>query len=186
MTGDRLERVYIIGSEGSSVVKIGRTVDLERRIPALQTGSYLPLHVIWTCAGDNGLETYLHHHFAKFKTHGEWFDFGQDDPVESVKAAIRNRVKPVPKARQEDRHESADPVPSLAVRMEDAVSTRMANAEDAARLDLPEGSPIMVIERTYYGSGGEVVEFSTVLRPSGPYLVSYQPTDEELNSPRYW
>lgn len=182
----RLERVYIIGSEGSSIVKIGRTVDLDRRLPTLQTGSHLPLHVVWTCAGDRGLEGYLHHHFADLQTHGEWFDFGSDDPIESVKEAIRNRIVPIHKPRSDrtDETPSAD-APPLAVRLEDSICARPATAQEALRLGVSQGTPLMVIERTYYSADGTVVEFSTILRPGGEYSFSYQPTDEELNSPRY-
>jgi hypothetical protein len=50
------ERVYVIGSPGSSTVKIGRTVDLKKR----------------STPGGHELEMHLHRRFRPSRSHGEW------------------------------------------------------------------------------------------------------------------
>ncbi|MEU1503060.1 GIY-YIG nuclease family protein [Streptomyces sp. NPDC005732] len=175
----RIERIYIIGSDGSPIVKIGRSSNLERRLPTLQTGSHLPLHVLWTCAGDSSLESYLHRYFAARCTQGEWFDFGSEDPIHAVKTAIKARPSviqlppaPLPEA----------PAPPDAIRMEEQISARFATEEEAARWSVPVRTALLVIERTYYDPEGAVLEFSTTARLHGGYDLSFIPDDEWLNS----
>lgn len=79
--------VYIIGSPGSSVVKLGTTTQLAKRLRALQLSSPVPLEVLWSTPGDRASEAALHEHFAHLREHGEWFDFGDADPVRAVRAA---------------------------------------------------------------------------------------------------
>ena len=82
------ELVYVIGGPGSSVVKIGRTTNLSRRLTAIQSMSPLPLRVLVTFAGGSPLESALHRHFRTLRTHGEWFDFGDAEPVPAIEAAV--------------------------------------------------------------------------------------------------
>lgn len=78
--------VYVIGS-GTSLVKLGRTGDLRKRLAMLQTGSPEKLEVLWATEGDALLESYLHEAFKHRRQHGEWFALGED-PVPMVKAAV--------------------------------------------------------------------------------------------------
>jgi hypothetical protein len=66
------ERVYVIGSPGSSTVKIGRTVDLKKRLAEIQRMSPVPLEVLWSTPGGHELETHLHRHLRPSRSHGEW------------------------------------------------------------------------------------------------------------------
>ncbi|WP_331758636.1 GIY-YIG nuclease family protein [Streptomyces sp. NBC_01547] len=75
--------VYILGAEGSPLVKIGWTNNPSRRLADLQSGSPLALRLLATCEGDARLESALHGHFADRRVRGEWFDLG-DDPVDLV------------------------------------------------------------------------------------------------------
>lgn len=80
--------VYVIGEPGSSVVKIGLTWgSLEKRLYEIQLMSPVRLRVLWSCAGDNWVETGLHRRFADRRTHGEWFDFGDEDPISAISSA---------------------------------------------------------------------------------------------------
>ncbi|SDZ34150.1 T5orf172 domain-containing protein [Saccharopolyspora shandongensis] len=83
-------KLYVIGGQqDSGVIKIGVSIDPERRRDQLQIGSSLKLQVLWT--HDNGskrLEQWLHQRFAKYRTHNEWFDFGRRKALPLVQDAV--------------------------------------------------------------------------------------------------
>lgn len=81
--------VYVIGPRESSVVKIGKATDLLDRLAAIQTGNPEHLVIRWAVAGGRSLETDLHETFKLLRLVGEWFDFGELDPVEQVHAAVK-------------------------------------------------------------------------------------------------
>ena len=85
--------VYVIGAPGSGVVKIGRSVDIETRFATIQNACPTKVEVRWTTPGAAQLEGQLHAEFGHLRTFGEWFDFGDDDPVAAVQAAIE-RIQP--------------------------------------------------------------------------------------------
>lgn len=80
---------YVIGIEGSPLVKIGYTsVKPEERRGALQTGLPYELTLLWSTPGD--FETQLHDMFAEHRVRGEWFDLTSlGDPVRVVQAAVQ-------------------------------------------------------------------------------------------------
>lgn len=82
-------RVYLIGVAESPVVKIGKAVNVEQRRKSLQTSSPHKLVTRWATPGGHTLERWLHAEFDEFRVEGEWFDFGDRDPVAEVKAAVR-------------------------------------------------------------------------------------------------
>lgn len=84
------EVVYLIGSPDGGLVKIGRTCNVNRRLADIQRMSPVPLALLWHTPGNHILEKALHRAFSIHRTHGEWFDFGDDDPV----AMIERRVSP--------------------------------------------------------------------------------------------
>lgn len=89
--------VYILGSPGSHVVKIGTTTRPDQRIKDIQTMSPVPIEVLALMPGGRAEEAALHRHFSGLRTHGEWFDFGESDPLSTIQAAIGNRFQiPVP------------------------------------------------------------------------------------------
>lgn len=79
--------VYLVGSTQARPVKIGVAKDVEARTAELQTGSPLPLHLIWKTRGGESLERDLHERFAPYRIHGEWFDFGDESPAAVVASA---------------------------------------------------------------------------------------------------
>ncbi|MEV7342907.1 GIY-YIG nuclease family protein [Streptomyces sp. NPDC093544] len=87
--------VYLIGSEAAGgMVKIGRTVDVPKRLATFQTASPARLAVLWTTPGGSALEAALHREFAHRRRNGEWFDLGPD-PVSAVRDALV-RIGPNP------------------------------------------------------------------------------------------
>ncbi|MFI6560365.1 GIY-YIG nuclease family protein [Streptomyces sp. NPDC050534] len=78
---------YLIGADGTHLVKIGIAKDPMRRLKELQTGQPMALHLLWSAVGD--YERDLHIHFAAHRIRGEWFDLSAvGDPIDVVKAAV--------------------------------------------------------------------------------------------------
>lgn len=86
--GDKRQVVYVIGQPGQRVAKIGTTSNLRARLRAIQTGCPVRLEVLWTCPGGRVLESWLHRAFGERRLEGEWFDFGEYDPVLSVQKTV--------------------------------------------------------------------------------------------------
>ncbi|AJT62476.3 hypothetical protein T261_0787 [Streptomyces lydicus] len=78
----------MIGSAGSTRVKIGTSVSPEKRLKELQTGNPDRLEVLWYTSGGRELEALLHQAFADHRVEGEWFDFGDVQPVGAIPAAV--------------------------------------------------------------------------------------------------
>lgn len=82
--------VYIIGCEGSHLVKIGWASDVTKRCATLARWNSHPVFVIWQSDDKYGFlaEQYVHRFYRERQHHGEWFDFGEDDPVPLVERAL--------------------------------------------------------------------------------------------------
>ncbi|QDN64283.1 GIY-YIG nuclease family protein [Streptomyces sp. S1D4-14] len=87
MTSDTAGQVYVIGSPGSRIAKIGYSKAPEKRLWFLQVGSPDELLLLATFEGGQDLEAALHRYFRAYHRRGEWFELG-DDPVETVRAAV--------------------------------------------------------------------------------------------------
>ncbi|MEU0391027.1 GIY-YIG nuclease family protein [Streptomyces chartreusis] len=85
---DADERVYVIAGHGTSLVKIGRSRNVQQRLSTLQSMSPLPLRLVCTFSGGPELEAALHRYFEAQRTHGEWFDLPSADPAAVVSAAV--------------------------------------------------------------------------------------------------
>ncbi|WP_051761338.1 GIY-YIG nuclease family protein [Microbispora rosea] len=82
------EYVYLIGCAESALVKIGRSEDVSRRRTEIQRMSPVPLTVLWSHPGGAELETRLHRCFGHLRSHGEWFHFGEEDPIACVQKVV--------------------------------------------------------------------------------------------------
>lgn len=73
MRDTRPVNVYII--QAGEMVKIGKAVNVEKRLRSLQTASPVVLHLVRAIESDDGnrLELELHRRFAKYRENGEWF-----------------------------------------------------------------------------------------------------------------
>lgn len=82
--------VYVIGMVGQRPVKIGHSGNPWSRLQALQTANPIPLELRAAYVGGRELEEQLHERFADIRMHGEWFDFGNADPLVHVSEFIRS------------------------------------------------------------------------------------------------
>jgi hypothetical protein len=81
--------LYLIGEgNGSGVVKIGRSENPRRRLSDVQVNTPLRMQLIHVVEDGGDFERPLHREFADINITGEWFDFGDRDPVGAVLAAI--------------------------------------------------------------------------------------------------
>jgi len=65
--------VYFIQAEIGGLIKIGYTIDLDKRLRTVQAHSSVPAKVIGTMRGSYEIEQEIHSKFASFRKHGEWF-----------------------------------------------------------------------------------------------------------------
>lgn len=68
----QITKTYIVRKQGSKEVKIGRSVQVDKRIRTIETQSGYQLEVLAIIPKD--IENMLHKQFAEFRTVGEWFD----------------------------------------------------------------------------------------------------------------
>ncbi|MFE0472386.1 GIY-YIG nuclease family protein [Streptomyces sp. NPDC058947] len=81
--------VYVMGAdELGSQVKIGWSDAPERRLRQLQTGLPYALTVRDKHPGPRALETFLKAEFADLRIRGEWFNFGDRDPLPLIAEAV--------------------------------------------------------------------------------------------------
>lgn len=93
--------VYLVGSPLVTPVKIGTSRNPAQRLADLQVGSPVPLSLLWKTPGTRELERMLHDYFVHYRSHGEWFDFGDLNPIAAVTGALslfgyRQAVSPAP------------------------------------------------------------------------------------------
>src|SRR5690606_28849223 len=85
--GRRQSWIYVIGCDEVRLVKIGISSDVPGRLAGLQVGSPVELRILWTMPGSIDMEQDLHEYFRAYRRHGEWFDFGDENPVAMVAGA---------------------------------------------------------------------------------------------------
>lgn len=88
----RSEYVYLIACTENSLVKIGRSVDVDRRFGDIQRMAPVRLEILWKTEGDWRLESQLHRVFRERRVHGEWFDFSGCDPVRMAQGAVAGEL----------------------------------------------------------------------------------------------
>ena len=89
MTQPASEHVYVLGTADGRTVKIGRTINVAKRVSEIQSMSPTPLRLLWSHPGGHELETNLHRQFSALRAHGEWFVF-TNDPLPLIKWAVAN------------------------------------------------------------------------------------------------
>ncbi len=91
--------VYVIGPPGSGRVKIGTSLNPQKRLKELQTGNPDRLEVLWAAPGGRDLESALHRTFSAYRIEGEWFDFGTIEPVGAIPRAVHSYLNPKPRGQ---------------------------------------------------------------------------------------
>lgn len=72
--------VYVVGAIGGAQPwKIGRTTDPKQRMASLQAHSPVKLEYIKIAEAHPTLEPSIHRQFARYRIHGEWFSFPEED-----------------------------------------------------------------------------------------------------------
>lgn len=89
LQGNKQQVLYVIGNPKHRIAKIGITTNLPARLRTIQTGHPFRLEVLWSCPGGRRLESWLHEGLAARRLTGEWFDFGEFDPVFVVRDGVR-------------------------------------------------------------------------------------------------
>ena len=69
------DHLYLIQSDKSGMIKIGRSVDPEKRLKNLQTGNPNRLKLIAVFENQGYREKLLHEELDKFRKKGEWFTY---------------------------------------------------------------------------------------------------------------
>lgn len=72
LTRDGYVKTYIIRKQGTCEVKIGKSIQVEKRVRTLKTQSGANLEVLAVIPKD--IEAMLHRQFCELRTVGEWFD----------------------------------------------------------------------------------------------------------------
>jgi hypothetical protein len=72
-----MDSLYIIQSDKSGAIKIGRSKNPQQRLKQLQTGSPFRLKILLILEGKGSIEKQLHRRLNEYKQDckGEWFDF---------------------------------------------------------------------------------------------------------------
>ncbi len=86
-SGLRVPVTYFIRHPLTGLIKIGKTIDLDKRIVALECGSGVQLEIIHSETGD--FEKEFHERFSNQRVYGEWFT----DDSEVISRFIEKRKR---------------------------------------------------------------------------------------------
>lgn len=81
--------LYIIQSDVSGNIKIGRSKDPQKRLKQLQTGNPNKLKLIAEFKGEGWKEKILHDRLAFYRLEGEWFKY---DCIGSIPDSLYERI----------------------------------------------------------------------------------------------
>lgn len=68
-----VRQVYFVEAKSVNLIKIGSSLDPDRRFAELQLLSPVPLEIICCTDGGSKREAELHEQFSHLRSHGEWF-----------------------------------------------------------------------------------------------------------------
>lgn len=84
----RQSYVYFLQAEGDGLIKIGRTINPDKRVRELQTLAPSPLKLLALVEGGKDREREIHEMFVDARSHGEWFE-----PTPQLLRFIQNHSK---------------------------------------------------------------------------------------------
>lgn len=67
------QRIYFLHAPSARAIKIGISIDIDKRIQSLRSGSPVSLTLLGTIAGGADEEKEIHNRWAHIRMHGEWF-----------------------------------------------------------------------------------------------------------------
>lgn len=103
--------VYFLLAREVGRVKIGRSIDIERRLSEIRLLSPCALELVGYIEGGAKLETEYHRRWAHLRQHGEWFTALPDLIVElEVASLVSAWNRACPEARTRAREQMAGPV----------------------------------------------------------------------------
>ena len=70
--------LYFIQCQTTKRVKIGISADVEGRLKWIRQVSPTQVEILCKIKTRSGLESVLHEQFAKYRLHGEWFEFSDE------------------------------------------------------------------------------------------------------------
>jgi len=70
--------VYFIQCDVTKRVKIGLSMDPKDRLKKMQAMCPTELSIIYQVKTRSEMEEVLHERFAKYRLHGEWFEYGEE------------------------------------------------------------------------------------------------------------
>ena len=83
------DSLYIIQSDVTGMIKIGRSKDPQKRLKQLQTGNPNKLKLIAEFKGEGWKENYLHERLKSYRLEGEWFSY---DCVGSIPESYYEKI----------------------------------------------------------------------------------------------
>ena len=81
--------LYIIQSDVTGMIKIGRSKNPEKRLKQLQTGNPNRLKLIATFKGQGWKEKLIHEDLKRWRKKGEWFSY---DCVGSIPVVLYEKI----------------------------------------------------------------------------------------------
>ncbi|MFB7672299.1 GIY-YIG nuclease family protein [Kitasatospora purpeofusca] len=176
--------MYLITAANSRTAKIGRSTDPEGRVAALQSGSPVALLLAATFPGGPRLERHLHQEFGEYRIHGEWFDFGEHDPVTEVTTVVEAYE---PEPGHDDRagryRDSGPPLHTLALTGGEWATIDWAHAHGAAKAPI-RLAPDNVARDILAGPTTVKMSLARLVRLC--ILIKTSPSTYQLNPRRFW
>lgn len=88
-SGATADHLYVVGeNEGSPIVKVGRSGRPKSRLTSIQTGYPRKLRLLHVEESAGNLEDEVHKALAARRISGEWFDFGGEAALATVRQVI--------------------------------------------------------------------------------------------------
>jgi len=141
----KAEFLYVIGT-GHRSVKVGRSVEPERRKNDLQGGAFAHLRVVYSRACDTAhlAEKIAHTILAQYRQSGEWFQVSEQEAIRAVDTACgiaTGEISPPAVPFGVSRKPCAKPMPTPAKALQD--SARAAVLEFLRHMDDEVGATVL-------------------------------------------
>ncbi|MCX4482177.1 hypothetical protein OOK44_38215 [Streptomyces cellulosae] len=133
--------VYLIGSPQARPVRLGVSTDPDGDLTRMRADSPVPLLILWRTRGGPGLLGRLRDYLAPYRSHGDWYDFGEENATAIVAtAAVLMGYRTQPRRAVERlRYEDTDCTSCAARRVQDEPQPEDQGAPDGGPADQEPG-----------------------------------------------